>query len=57
MANEGYAVIDMESSDVFEVNYHDDNGVKFFTEIYEQVPLEYVDSMVDKWKNGERELS
>ena len=39
-----------------EVQYRDNAGNKFFTELFEMVPIEIVEKMAMEWAIGKREL-
>jgi hypothetical protein len=40
-----------------EVQYKDKSGKRFFTELFEMVPIEIVEKMAMEWATGKRELS
>lgn len=40
-----------------EVQYRDKIGNKFFTELFEMIPIEIVEKLAMDWATGKRELS
>ena len=40
-----------------EVQYKDKSGNRFFTEVFEMLPIELVERMAMEWATGKRELT
>jgi len=51
------ASIYYKDDQIHEVYYEDNNGVKFFTEQYDHLPIETVEDSVRDWALGKRILS
>jgi hypothetical protein len=51
------AQVYLSKNDIHRVIYKDANGIKFFTEEYNNVPIEVIEQHALSWAKGERELT
>lgn len=51
-----HASIYINPSDQHEVHYYDDQGHKFYTEVFDHISIEAVEQSVMDWATGKREL-
>jgi predicted nuclease of restriction endonuclease-like RecB superfamily len=51
------AKVFLSRDDIHQIVYEDVNGNKFFTEEYDDVPIEVIEQYALEWAKGERELA